>query len=48
MFADDLIVLGKASVQEAQSISQIIDHLCHSNFRTGANLEYFFSKHVTS
>jgi hypothetical protein len=28
MFADDLIICGKANVQEAQVISQTLDHFC--------------------
>jgi hypothetical protein len=31
MFADDLIVCGKANMQEAQAISQIIDNFCHDS-----------------
>ena len=45
-----LFVCGKANVQEAQSISQIIDHFCHNSGQTPnwSKSGILFSKNVTS
>ena len=49
IFADDLIVCGKANVQEAQSISRIIDHFCYNSGQTPNwnKSGILFSKNVT-
>jgi hypothetical protein len=50
MFADDLIVCGKANMQEAHTISQIIDHFCHDSGQipNWSKSGILFSKNVTS
>jgi hypothetical protein len=49
MFADDLIICGRANVQEAQEISQILDHFCHHSGQTPnwSKSGILFSKSVT-
>ena len=49
MFADDLIICGKAEVQEANAILNILDHFCHESGQTPnwSKSGILFSKNVT-
>ncbi|XP_047091476.1 uncharacterized protein LOC124703290 [Lolium rigidum] len=49
MFADDIIVCGKANMQEVQTISHILDHFCHDSGQTPnwTKSGILFSKNVT-
>jgi hypothetical protein len=49
MFADDLLVCGKANMQEASTIAQILDQLCHHSGQVPNwdKSAIMFSKNVT-
>jgi hypothetical protein len=48
MFEDDLIICGKAEVQEANTILQLFNHFCHDSGQTPnwSKFGILFSKNV--